>query len=408
MKNPKFQVIVQFFFFLNFLSIGLVQSQAMAYFVASPKSQETIDFESQETIDFEKPTRLLISGRGTDLGLQPQFSALGRAQLYLRNFTEDQVVLISVFENPTNEKRLGKVGWKIQKKNQIRLETHSVMTELLKFKKIRSLEFFGHNSPSLGTQTDGLGFRFDFRKPEVQSLAPLFDRGAFAIIHGCNSGWLIAPYLAKEWNIPVAGSLTGTRFERLHSNGHFYVYSDSKAPSPQWATRADDLDGMPCIEGCLRMRPGYSYYKNKWGDFKGPTLSHYKFFCSLEVKECEKRMALSLSGFLTGHSLKPTSDINQFRAVVKDYLCPVYADRKVTEECHTALDLIEQSRDARSVHFVFTKQQLNCNFQGCKAKMTCDDHSCTVKFDKDQQATTLADEYLHFMNGFNWLATEGI
>ncbi|MGZ3769159.1 MAG: hypothetical protein ACXVCP_06640 [Bdellovibrio sp.] len=390
----------KFIFSVAIISCLMAVPSTEAYFLAAPKKQEAIDFQ--------KPTRILISGRGTDLRLQPQMSALGRAQLYLRNFPNDQVVLISVFEDNTNEKLLTKVGWKIITQNTTQLETHSAMSELLKFQKIRSLDFFGHNSPTLGTQTDGLGFRFDFLKPEVQSLAPQFDRGAYAMIHGCNSGWLIAPSLAKIWNIPVSGSLTGTRFEHLHSDGHFYVYANGKAPSSSWAKQNSDLDGMTCSAGCIRMRPTYSYYISKWGNFNGPTLSHYKFFCALNEKECEKRMALSLYGFVTDHSLKPSSDINEFRNVVKEYLCPVYADRKVTVACHKALDLIEQKKGDPTIHFVFNNKQLSCDFEGCKAQMTCEEHTCKINFEKTQQATTLADEYMHFINGFHWLAAEGI
>ena len=372
---------------------------AQAYFVATP--------QNQPPLDFSQPVRILVSGRGTDLDTMPQQSALGRAILYKKNFTH-QVVLISVFENTRNEASLTKSGWKIILKNDTKLETNSAVEEIKKFKKIRSLEFFGHNSPSLGTQTDGLGFRFDARQPNVAALAPLFDVGAYSIFHGCNSGWLMAQDLSKTWKIAVAGSFTGTRFERLHSNGHFYVYIDAKAPNASWATKNEDLN-LSCETGaCMRMRPAYSHYDGKWGDFDGPLLNYYKFFCQLDEKECEKRMASSLYGYLAEHSLTSNSSLRDFREVAKEYLCPVYADRKITTDCLNQLDKIERGQGNPELSYVVGAPQLQCTLKSCTGQMTCDDHKCKVNGRIAKGSKTLAEEYLHLMSGFEHLQREGL
>jgi hypothetical protein len=381
-------------------SLGLVQG-AMAYFVAIPGYQGPVDYN--------KVSRLLVSGRGTDLGLQPQLSATGRAQLYRRNSPNDQLVLISVLENDKNEALLLKNGWVFLVKNDLKFETEVASKEILKFNRIRSLEFFGHNSPTLGTQSDGLGFRFDFRKPVVAKIASHFVKGAYAMIHGCNSGWISAPALAKTWGIAVAGSLTGTRFERLHSNGHFYVADDNKAPNANWASTNPDLDIDNCWQGgCWRMRPQYTRYKGKWGDFTGPLLMHYKFFCPNDVAACEKSMAMSLYGFLAEKSLQPNSSYTEFREVAKEFLCPLYKDRVITEECLSELDKIEAGTGNTKAYYSINDAQLTCNFQSCTGKMTCDDHTCTVEGRQSKNSETLAQEYLHFLNGFKVLQQEGM
>ena len=359
-------------------------SESHAYFLATAPGQTTIDYT--------RPTRILLSGRGTDLGGQPQESAMGSALLYRQNFPNDQIVLLSVFENSRNEPKLLKAGWTIEEKNDLHLETQSATAELKKFSKIQSLEFFGHNSPSLGTQADGLGFRFDFREPVVATLAPMFMPGAFGFIHGCNSGWIIAPELSRIWSIPVAAALTETRFERLHSDGHFYVASATRAPSEKWATTNPDL-GTPCdAGGCLRMRPAYSAYKGHWGDFAGPILSHYKFFCHLGEKECEKRMASALYGFVVEKSLKPDAKIDAFKQAAREFLCPVYKDRKITNECLTTLAKVETGKGNRQASFVVNNKQLACSFAGCQAEMTCTDHICSVTNQVSNRSTTLTDE----------------
>jgi hypothetical protein len=376
---------------------------SQAYFIAVPKAQGPLDYA--------RVTRVIVSGRGGTLGMQPQQSALGTALLYRRNFADQQLVLMSVFEDTQNEAAVVKAGWKILAKNEIKFETKTLVPELKKFSKIRSLEFFGHNSPSLGTQTDGPGYRFDATEPIVATLAPNFDRGAYAIIHGCNSGWIIAQELSRSWKIAVAGSFTGTRFERLHTDGHFYVDEDGRYPNAKWATRNDDLGGISCDSGaCLRMRPAFSPYNGEWGDLDGPILSHYKFFCQLDVNDCEKRMASSLYGYLVEKSLTPRSGLNEFREAAKQYLCPVYKVRTIVEDCYAQLELIERGRGNMSVSYVVNAKQLLCNLHGCPEVMTCDNakHACSIADRVSKDAHTLAEEYLHFLSGFELLQKEGL
>jgi hypothetical protein len=376
---------------------------AQAYFVAIP--------QNQSSIDYSKPTRLLISGRGANLGGQPRLAALGRYQVYRQNFSTDQYVLLSVIEEKyDSEPAISKAGWKIIKSNNVNFETKVILSEMLKFSKIRSIDFFGHNSPLLGTQTDGLGFRFDFRVPEVKDLASHFYEDAFVIVHGCNSGWLIATSMAKTWNIAVAGSFTETRFEHLHSDGHFYVYDNKHAPNPNWARKNPDLDGASCKSsggGCIRLRPKTRPYIGKWGHYYGPLLPHYKFFCPLQTRECEKRMALSLYGFLGERSLRPNASLGEFQDLAKEYLCPLDKDRKIKNDCLKQLELVDLGQQSHlKVNYVESGKQLKCDFKDCDAKMICDDHSCTVKFGPWAEATTLTDEYLHLVNGFRWLTNE--
>jgi hypothetical protein len=389
-----------FFSLIAFLTLAFAQ-QAQAYFVAVPAAQPALDLS--------KPVRVLLPGRGTDLGIQPQQSALGRGLQYKSNFPEDQLVLISVFENSSNKKNLLKAGWKFLVENEQTFETKTAVAELQKFKKIRSLDFFGHNSPSLGTQTDGLGFRFDFREPSVAALAPKFIENSYVMIHGCNSGWIIAQDLSKIWNIPVSGSFTETRFERLHSNGRFYVADEEKAPSNEWA-KVNSF-GTSCeFGGCLRMRPKFSaYHKGKWGTFDGPMLSHYKFFCQLETTECEKRMALSLYGFVSSHSLKKDASEKDFATLAREYLCPVYPPRakypnqETTEECYQFLTDIGNGKGNPEQHFVYSDDQLTCTMKACTGKMTCDLHTCTITGRSSEKAMTLAQEYGHMLRGYRAL-----
>lgn len=398
MLKPSFRSL----FAVALCTLGFAQT-SQAYFVAVPKSQGPVDYA--------QPTHVLLSGRGTNIGMQPQMSALSKAVIYQRNFKTQQVVLISVLENDANEALLTKAGWSFIVKNDEKLDTTTSVNEIKKFTKIKSLELFGHNSPSLGTQTDGLGFRFDARLPIVAALASNFDTNAYATIHGCNSGWLIAQNLSNVWKIAVAGSFTGTRFERLHSDGHLYVNVTDKAPSTKWASRNDDLGGLDCeMGGCMRMRPAYSPYNGHWGDLEGAMLNHYKFFCQLETKECEKRMALSMYGYLSEKTLTPKSTKNEFRQTAKEYLCPVYKDLKIFKDCQSQLEKIEAGRGNKQISYEVRGEQLSCSLKSCTGKMTCDDlkPGCKIESRVSKGSTTLADEYMHLLNGFEQLQSAGV
>ncbi|HEY8270440.1 MAG TPA: hypothetical protein VIG33_06085 [Pseudobdellovibrionaceae bacterium] len=377
------------------LFIFFYSLQSYAYFVAY--------LGNLESFSYDRPTHILLSGLGTDLGTLPQLSALGKAARYHSLFPDRQVILISVFENAKNPAALTSQGFEFLARNTFTLNTGTALRRLLKFSRIQSLEIFGHNSPSLGTQTDGPGERFDANYPGLSKLRSRFTADSYASIHGCNSGWLMAPQLSRLWGIPVAGAFTGTRFERLHSDGHFYVYEKGKAPNDNWATK--NLVGGSCLAGgCVRMRPMFSPYNGDWGDFStSPLVNFYKFFCPQNsVEECEKRMALSMLAFVSDKQVSLSHSLEEFKDQVKSFLCPVYANRKITLQCFEAL---EQSLrgGSKAVHFTVNQKQLSCDLKTCNAQMTCTDDGCVVEqvnAGHPEPAVTMVEEFNHYLNGF--------
>ncbi|MCC6137884.1 MAG: hypothetical protein IT287_04580 [Bdellovibrionaceae bacterium] len=396
---------MKWLFSFMILSILAYVSPTYAYIIAVPANQPALKYN--------EPTRILIPGRGTDLALLPQMTALSRAAVYLRSFPKDQIIMISVIENDYNEDILKAAGWKLIVNNDVILETKTVLAEVTKFSAIQSFEMFAHSGPIRGFQMDGdshVAIRFDPREPEVAQLRSHFAPGAYAILSGCNSGWSMAQNLAKQWNIAVAGTFTESQFELLHSNGQYYVGASKFAPNSRWADENPTLGTACGLGGCTRMRPNNRSYVGWWGNFDGPLIGHFKFFCPLSVKECEKRMAYSLYGFLAEKPLQADSNLDDFRAVAMEYLCPVSKNRKTTNECYKKLALLETDKGDKKIFFTEGNEQLSCDLRGCKAKIECDlpNHHCLVTERVSQNSTTLADEYLHLINGFKAIVAEGI
>lgn len=379
----------------------LVPSFAHAYFVASLTGP----------IDPAKPAHVIVSGRGQNLGRQPQLAALGAAARIHEANPSSQVVLISVFEDATNEPDLRAKGIVILRKNDaVAFDTASIMPELLKFSQIQSLHFFGHNSPSLGTQTDGPGARFDFRERSVAQLRSHFTQDAYLFIHGCNGGWLLAPMLSRELAVPVAGAFTETHFERLNADGNFYVADATQVPNLNWAHTNTQSYAQPreCAKGgCLRMRPANEPYTGHWGDY-GAGLGFYKFFCEMQTQaQCDRTMALALINELTTSRAQISRDA--FIAAAKDLVCPASKDRALSQQCANEMD--QALTHGARAYSSFARPAIQCDFKTCATKFTCTSTGgpngvgeCTLTQGATAQATTQTNEFLAYVRGYDALA----
>lgn len=372
---------------------------AEAYFVASLNGSAAVSPNAS--------THILVSGFGDNLGRQPQMSALGIAARIREAHPNEQVILMSVFEDDTNKAALEKMGAKFLDVNeQVHFNTNSIMPELLKFKSIASLQFFGHNSPTLGTQTEGKGQRFDFRSRSVQQLKGHFAKDGYVFIHGCNGGWILAPMLSKMLGVPAAGAFTGTRFERLHEDQNFYVASDDKAPTKAWArtNSTSFLADRSCSGGgCLRMRPANSPYKGHWGDLRVGGLGFYKFFCvGIEKSTCERVMARSLMNSLTTTDLTSTSTRADYIEAAKNFVCPPSKDRLVTNECHREMEKALSGGPKTYSSFI-AGPPIQCSFTSCEVKFACTDVSCSLERLNKTPATTQVEEFLAYVRGFEAL-----
>jgi hypothetical protein len=95
-----------------------------------------------------------------------------------------------------------------------------------------------------------------------------------------------------------------------------------------------------------------------------------------------------------------------------EYLCPLSKNRVDTNECYKQLALIEAGKGNKKVFFNDDNDQLMCDLHTCKANIECnlDDnvHHCTISDRISENSTTLADEYLHLINGYKAIIAEGI
>lgn len=367
-------------------------------------------------LDKTKPTRVMVAGDGDGLGLLFQEVAKARALKYAEVNQDEQIVLLSFDDKELGTQRaLSKWGFKIVKIDNSTIDGKIFIEEVSKFKKILSLDIFSHSSAQFGIHLAGKINRVNTNTKGLEILKPNFMKDAFVYLHGCNSGFNLAPFLSSLWGIPVAGSLTSTNFQKLHSDGNFYLSEPGYAPNSDWATEnpfSTDTQAS-CSNGtCQRLKPDNTPYSGWWGQYREGGLSFYKFFCVKNNEEdCTRVMAKSLLSHTLTVNLKKTSTLDEYKKGVIDFLCPVSSKKDLRGECQAKLEEALVTDDM--TYNPFSRPAVECDFKGCKAEITCDKlmftgmpkpGTCKLKNDAKSPPTTLVREYKAYLQGYKNLA----
>lgn len=298
------------------------------------------------TFDYNKSTIIFLIGKSGDLGNAPFLSAYMRAKYIHELMPDKQIVLYRVREySASKDKRLTTFDPDI--KITVFDDTHPDGKQLIeyldKFTSIHAMHFYGHSAPwymktESGTVASKISLNvidglMEWTQGNIEDLKDNFERGAYFTINGCNSGFEFAPALSKAWNIPVMGALTGSTFQKLHTDGNWYQAHDDASgsyyPEGGWA-QSLPLDGthsIPCpADGCYRMAPDLLGYVGYWGKLNAAFLPYFKFFCSMDNAHnddyCRRAMAENLitTPSVSRATLKPTRA--EYIEKMKDFVCP--------------------------------------------------------------------------------------
>ena len=390
----------------SFLAFLMCFNAQASYHVAT--------FESDK-IDYQAPTRLLVAGNGDDLGLQFQYVAKAKAMKYFEQNAKEQIVFITI-----NEKELGsewslkRLGFKVLRNENNTFDGKEFLKEATRFKKILSLDIFSHSSAQFGIHLDGKSHRLNVNTKGLETLKASFTKDAFVYLHGCNSGFYLAPHLSNVWGVPVAGSLTSTNFQKLHADSNFYLSEEGLAPSSEFqeSNTLSYNETKQCKDAaCIRLKPDNTPYVGFWGAYREGGLPFYKFFCAKNNEEqCQKVMAQSLLSHTLIVNLKKNSDFETYKKAVVDWLCPVSSKKDLRSECEAKLDEALVTEDKS--YNPFSRAQIECSFKGCKAEVKCEKilitglpkpGTCKLSNDLKMPATTLVREYAAYLAAFKYL-----
>lgn len=320
-----------------------------------------------QSFDPNRPTHLFLVGPGGASGLLFQLSAVARAHKYQEVFPQHQILILASDPFGNGEVQRQARSWGLRILGSVRddLTVEEVLRQVSPLKAIASLDIFTHANEEQGARLD------DFIEPEDsrwQRLRRQLTNEAWGMFHGCNTGWRLAPALARHWRIPVAGSFTGTHFERLHSLGDFYPFDELLSPPGEFLSvnrLSYDSPRSCAYGGCLRMKPDAHAYAGRWGN-KDEGLNFYKFFCGgLQSDDCSRRMALALHGYISVRNLKIGSSREDFKTVLYDFMCSIHKDKDWRARCIRATE--SGLRRNNDLYSPFWGRSMQCDFERCRS-----------------------------------------
>jgi hypothetical protein len=385
---------------------------ALSLAAASPALAYTIASLDKTAPDPARETHVLVVGRGRDLGRLFAQSAIAQAYRYRALQPESQIVLIAARERDGEKETdyYQRQGTVVHRADSKTLSGLALIGELKKFTKIVSLDIYAHTAWIVGSALDSELARFDEDSLGVGDLKKNFAPGAFAFLHGCNSGFKMGPSLAKKWGVPVLGSLTSTDFQRLHQTGEWYNPDPGRAPDNNWAATNPFGYASPlsCKKGlCLRMRPDNFPYTGAWGEFSAG-LGFFKAACPWgDDVACRSGLRNALAAAVSSRPITLTSGIDDVKAAIKDFLCPVGKGPALRKACFEGLE--KAVVEGRSDFTPYKGDSLSCTEKGCAYETPCKPkldgifvkpHCKLARHPQSQPSTALVDEYLLYLRAF--------
>ncbi|GAB4023762.1 MAG: hypothetical protein Fur0010_26980 [Bdellovibrio sp.] len=346
------------------------------------------------------PTDVYLVGHGPEMGSLFLHAAVANARKMAELHPErSQLILWAKNQGKDTDRWIaGQTGFKILESNNKKLSLDDVLEKMMSVESISSFHYFGHSNAFSGAAFQAQSGWFSENKSGVAELKKKFTKDAFAILHGCNSGFITAPNLSKLWSIPVFGSLTSTDFVKLHTNGDWYNNNDGNFPEGDWA-KVNDVsyeEAKDCTKmSCVRMKPDAKPYTGDFGNYR-VGLSFYKAFCA--NKEKETCLSGILSGVLSFPSSHLVTDRESFKEHVIEILCPGNVNAQRKDNCHKALKENDPSLK------IFAGKQLICSLQSCVISVINEGGLLSSKkiFDgPDAGNKTLFDEYNLYLEAFD-------
>ncbi len=410
--------------FLSLLAAAFFSEASFALTVSHLKGSP---FKSYDT-----PTHIYVIGYGGKLGAQLFETGVGRARKLQEFFPDHQYVFIgpdvidkhysSLDDYDDYRRELAKLGLAIELLDQRWLLSSRLLEIIDRYTAIASLEIISHSAAHLGAGLDSIPKshryysqkRFSYETPGIETIADNFLDDAYIFFHGCNSGYIQAPMMAKTLSIPTAGSLTYTNFENIYENDLWYFNDEGKFPTglKKALTNKDSFTSpQRCRAGnCTRMKPEPYPYSGFWGRLDSG-ISHYKFFCGEAVANtaCKRAMAFSLLPYVGKNSIKTFSTEASRKEVAKEFLCPDAHRIDAKQACFDAMEA--GMNDPLAGQFVgMTRGKVPyCDFESCKVEISCTNEagSCRTRLvQANEDRLVMFREFAAYFEGLNDIIPE--
>jgi len=349
-KGVKMKVLV----ILSCLFFNL-NSYSYSIFTLKP-----LDWSQVKTVD------VFIAGFGHEMGLQFLSSAITRAKVHDERYPESRAQII-LWAKEWNKSRdtavLRNRGMRILYANSRKLKNKYIFDYLNQLPSISSLHIVSHSAAFAGNAIQKSTSRLGPENFPWKELSSKFTPDSYVYLHGCNTGFIVAPAISTLLGRPVFGSLTSTDFQEIFANGNWYHNNAGVGQFPSGMTRLGSSgelynESLSCKKGfCHRMMANRHPYRGYWGRYE-VGLPYYRPFCnygSSVNQDC--RVGIAQAIFTT-----PTISSRSWEDKVLDHMCPRMADAATFDNCVAVLKGQAGSR-------VFIGKYLGCSLKGCDFKL---------------------------------------
>lgn len=331
------------------------------------------------TIDSNRPAHIIVVGKGADMGLGFLASAHLIVKKYVALYPEHQVIIFSVNEgDDASAPYLTKLNYSIVTEENDNLSMKNIVKAIKKYNipSLESLDVIAHNFPTFGSVLENKRNRMSPSNDRLEGVSHLFSETFYIKLHGCNTGFVVAPAQANSLGVLVIGSLTSTSLTRPYSDG-FWYYADPKL-SPVEQVWSPSLllseDKATSCKGpmCYRLMPVKSAYNGYWGSLDGG-LPYYKAFCPVgKEARCKKAMARSLINLVGNNSqLNKNRSLENITLALQDLMC---SSSTVIERKNECLQNVSDVVNKKSNRFrpIWAGKNIKCDLNDCEAQLKCD------------------------------------
>lgn len=355
-------------------------------------------------------THVVISGQGLEAGTTWLNAAHTQALVFKDLRSHGRILLIAAVAPEKPDVYLGKIrdwGYENVRYEERDFNSDRLIALLSQIPLIASIDFVGHDGAFLGLALQDEDSNHRFYLSDVDRLAGKvrFTKDAYVRLMGCNTGWYLAPYIARKLGVPAAGTLTSADVEVLATDQNWY-YDDAGLfpPGQEEASenRVSYSDRVPCVThgGCVRLKAINGSYTGQHGVYAG-SVPFLKFFCgSVAQSDCERRMALSTRTLVGVHA--------DFATILADQFCPPSLNADNRRQCLQQVSGFVNGKSGLDPFFTTLPDAgtaLTCSFTGCLFKAVKDSSGQTVLVSTGpSKSSVFVDELNAYRRGFQSLS----
>lgn len=338
-----------------FLTMLLFNFSCFSYSIFTLKN---INWTKVKTVD------VFIAGFGHEMGFQFLFSAITRAQVHDDLYPDSRAQVIMWAKESSKSadaSALKRRGFSIMEVNSRNLSNEVIAEYLSQLPSISSLHIVSHSAAFLGNAIQKSAKRLGHDNFPWEKFRNKFTVNSYVYLHGCNTGFIVAPGISKRLERPVFGSLTSTDFQEIFSNDNWYHNNDNTGQFPNGMRRSPTSgelynETLTCWKGnCHRMMPNNHPYRGFWGRYD-VGLPYYQAFCNFGASN-SCRNGISHALYTT-----PSIGAKSWEDKVMDHMCPRMADPSIFQNCVAILKGEESGR-------IFRGRYLACSRSSCEYRL---------------------------------------